>query len=154
VPFTIRDYLPNDFEQLWQLDQLCFTEGIAYSKRELRYYLDLKGSIKIVVTKDVPSETIAGFLVAVPQRARTAHIITIDVHPDFRRSGLGKQLMQAAEQRLKAQDCNAVLLEVAVDNIAAISFYKRLGFTVLKSLPRYYNNSIDGLLLGKPLDAA
>jgi ribosomal-protein-alanine N-acetyltransferase len=152
--FTIRDYSADDFEQLWILDQICFTQGIAYSKRELRYFLSAEGSLKIVAHSDSNPPSIVGFLIAEMNKAGTAHIITIDVHPDARRAGLGTQLMQIAEQRLKAQKCKVVLLEVAVDNTAAITFYKRHGFTVLKALPRYYNNSIDGLLLGKKLNGS
>ena len=149
--FTIREYSPDDFEQLWLLDQLCFTEGIAYSKRELQYFLGRKDSFKIVARRDSDLQAIAGFLIAELNKVGTAHIITIDVHPDTRRSGLGTQLMKIAEQSLQSQKCKAIILEVAVDNIPAITFYKRHGFTVLKALPRYYKNSIDGLLLGKRL---
>ena len=44
-----------------------------------------------------------------------------------------------------------VSLEVAVDNEPALSFYKKHGYSVLKVLPRYYLDSIDGLLMGKRL---
>jgi ribosomal-protein-alanine N-acetyltransferase len=90
-------------------------------------------------------------LVAAVEKGQNAHVFTIDVHPDYQRSGLGTQLMREAEQRFAEAKCRSILLEVAVDNLAAISFYKRHGFSVLKSLPRYYNNSIDGLLLGKKM---
>ena len=151
--FTIRDYAPEDFEHLWKLDQICFAEGIAYSREELRHFLNRQNSVRLVVQRDTP-DSIAGFLVADIHRVGTAHIITIDVHPDARRSGLGSRLMSMAEQRLQASQCNKVLLEVAVDNMPAISFYKQHGYSVLKTLPRYYNNSIDALLLGKRLDGA
>ena len=59
--------------------------------------------------------------------------------------------MSAAEKRLAAENCHSVLLEVAVDNAPAISFYKRHGYSVLKTIPRYYNNSLDALMLGKKL---
>jgi len=38
-----------------------------------------------------------------------------------------------------------------VDNIAALSFYKRHGFNVVKTIPRYYSNGVDALLLEKDL---
>jgi len=38
-----------------------------------------------------------------------------------------------------------------VDNDLALNFYKKHGYTVLKVLPRYYLDSIDGLLMGKRL---
>jgi ribosomal-protein-alanine N-acetyltransferase len=149
--FTIRDYAPEDFDELLALDQLCFTQGIAYTERELRYFLNRKGSVRLVAERDRGGRGIAGFLVAAIEQGLNAHVFTIDVHPECQRSGLGTQLMREAEQRFAAAKCKSILLEVAVDNLAAIYFYKRHGFNVLKSLPRYYNNSIDGLLLGKKL---
>jgi ribosomal-protein-alanine N-acetyltransferase len=149
--FTTRDYAPEDFDELLALDQLCFTQGIAYSERELRYFLNRKGGVRLVAAREGTEKGIAGFIVAAVEKGQNAHVFTIDVHPDYQRSGLGTQLMREAEQRFAEAKCRSILLEVAVDNLAAISFYKRHGFSVLKSLPRYYNNSIDGLLLGKKM---
>jgi ribosomal protein S18 acetylase RimI-like enzyme len=42
-----------------------------------------------------------------------------------------------------------VFLETAVDNVAAIAFYKRLGYAVLETLPRYYHGELDAFLMGK-----
>jgi [ribosomal protein S18]-alanine N-acetyltransferase len=79
------------------------------------------------------------------------HIITIDVRESARRSGIGSELMATAEKRLRHAGCRSIFLEVAVDNPKAIAFYKRHGFTVLKTLPRYYQNSVDAFLMGKRL---
>jgi ribosomal protein S18 acetylase RimI-like enzyme len=38
-----------------------------------------------------------------------------------------------------------------VDNISALSFYKRQGYTVIRTLPRYYSNGVDALVLEKAL---
>jgi ribosomal protein S18 acetylase RimI-like enzyme len=57
-----------------------------------------------------------------------------------------------AEERLAAQQCNSILLEVAVNNFPAIAFYKRHGYAVLETIPRYYLESIDALVMGKRLN--
>lgn len=44
-----------------------------------------------------------------------------------RRQGLGRQLMQAAEDWLKARGCPKIQLMVREDNEAALAFYGRLG---------------------------
>jgi ribosomal-protein-alanine N-acetyltransferase len=78
-------------------------------------------------------------------------IITIDVLAAARKSGVGTLLLTAAEKELERAGCDHVVLEVAVDNHNAIRFYKKHGYSVLKVLPRYYLDSIDGLLMGKKL---
>ena len=79
------------------------------------------------------------------------HIITIDVLPEFRRSGLGSKLLTTAEQRLFAAGCDHVHLETAVDNQAAIAFYKRQKYFIQKTTPRYYSNGVDAFVMVKAL---
>jgi ribosomal protein S18 acetylase RimI-like enzyme len=47
--------------------------------------------------------------------------------------------------------CASIRLETAVDNVAALSFYKRHGYNVIRSLLRYYSNGVDALLLERDL---
>lgn len=147
----IREATPADFETLWSIDQECFAEGISYSQPELRHYMQRRGAFTLIKEDD---EGVAAFVVAESSRRGTGHIITIDVRPRGRRRGHGSELLRAAEDRLRADGCGAVLLEVAVDNETAIRFYKRHGYSVVKTIPRYYLDRVDALLMGKPLAKA
>lgn len=146
VPFALRDYRPDDFDPLWRLDQECFPPGIAYSRHELKSYLGHRGSFTLVAD-DAETGLIAGFIVGHPGPA--GHIITIDVRTSARRSGLGSLLLTAAEERLQASGSHVVGLETAVDNLPALSFYKRHGYSVIRTRPRYYSNGVDALVLKK-----
>jgi [ribosomal protein S18]-alanine N-acetyltransferase len=150
---SVRKYQPQDFPRLLEIDQTCFVEGIAYSTEEMRYFLSMPTAIPLV---GVRNEEIMGFIIADRFRPRRASrsvgkIITIDVSPQAQHSGLGTLLMSSAETELKQAGCDYVSLEVAVDNEPALRFYKKHGYAVLKVLPRYYLDSIDGLLMGKRL---
>ena len=154
----LRKYQPQDFERLLEIDTACFVEGIAYSEREMRYFLRQPSSIKLIgeEEKEGPQREIQGFIIADHFRVRRTkehmgRIITIDVLPEARRTGLGSHLLAAAEEELKKLGCGHVSLETAVDNFAALHFYKKHSYTGLKILPRYYLNSIDALLMGKKL---
>jgi len=166
VPFPIRQSQAEDFDRLWQIDQECFPPGISYSRQELRAYMRRRGSFTLVATDDSAAQkdqrsaeigedprdrsaSIAGFIVA--YGGATGHIITIDVIEPARRSGLGSQLLAAAEDRLRSTGSRAVGLETAVDNAAAISFYKRHGYSVVGTWPRYYTNGVDALMFKKDL---
>ena len=148
VAFVIRDFKSDDFETLWRLDQACFPPGIAYSKEELKSYVRLPEAFTQVATNSEDDE-IAGFIVV--QQNLVGHVITIDVSPQARRSGVGSLLLQAGENRLRAAGSRAVGLETAVDNLAALSFYKRHGYSVIRTWPRYYSNGVDALVLKKAL---
>jgi ribosomal protein S18 acetylase RimI-like enzyme len=119
-----------------------------------------RGSFTLVVTEDkigaaaaIPSAQgdVAGFIVAETDRHASGHIVTIDVVRTARRSGVGSQLLRAAEDRLCDVGCRSVELETAVDNVSALSFYKRHAYSVIKTFPRYYSNGVDALVLQKDL---
>ncbi len=145
---AIRDFKPDDFESLWEMDQKCFPPGIAYSKKELKSYMRHRGAFTLVAV-DEEEEKPQGFIVA--HTGPTGHIVTIDVNPATRRTGVGSSLLQAAEERLRASGSLAVGLETAVDNRGALAFYKRHGYSVVRSWPRYYSNGVDALIMNKQL---
>ena len=145
----LREYHPRDFDALWRIDQQCFATGIAYSRAELASYINRRGAFTLLMEED--DKNIAAFLVAEADPAKIGHILTIDVLPDHQRKRLGTHLLEAAEARLESLGCRSLLLEVAVDNRAAIAFYKRHGFDVIETIPRYYQDSLDALLMGKRL---
>jgi ribosomal-protein-alanine N-acetyltransferase len=166
VDFTLRDFQSNDLEALWRIDQECFPPGIAYSKAELRSYIDSAAAFTIVAdissrefkglqTSHDPesplSSPIAGFIVAEANRKGIGHIITIDVLPEGRRSGVGFALLTAAEERLRGAQCERLRLEAAVDNVVALSFYKRHGYAVVKTIRGYYSDGGDAYVLAKAL---
>jgi ribosomal-protein-alanine N-acetyltransferase len=150
VPFTIRDFQPSDFDTLWRIDQDCFAPGISYSRAELKLYMRRRGSFTLLAV-DAAAIPVAGFIVAEADRQGHGHIITIDVVAAARRSGVGSLLLRAAEDRLSSVHCRSVELETAVDNVSALSFYKRHAYSVVRTFPRYYSNGVDALVLQKDL---
>jgi [ribosomal protein S18]-alanine N-acetyltransferase len=66
------------------------------------------------------------------------HILNLAVHPDFRRQGVATFLMKGALNILKEKGCRFFYLEVRVSNLAAKTFYERLGFRVVAFRKRYY----------------
>ena len=153
MQFTVRDYRSQDFDTIWRIDQTCFPPGISYTQAELTFYLRRPGAFSLIAESAVKLDGngVLGFLVGESNRRGVGHIITIDVSADARRHSVGSRLLEAAETRLIEAKCNSVRLETAVDNISALSFYKRHGYDVIKTIPRYYSNGVDALLLEKNL---
>lgn len=162
MQFTLRKYHPEDFLTLWEIDQACFPPGISYTQYELASYIRRTKAITLVAeiqtTEDMETsegrrpehQQILGFLVAERFRG-SGHIITIDVRQEARRLRVGTALLDAAEDQLRLWNCQTVRLETAVDNVSALSFYKRHGYNVIKVVPRYYSNGVDAFLLEKHL---
>lgn len=166
VETHLRDFRQLDFEAVWRIDQQCFAPGISYSRVELAAYLRRPGAFALVaeplelataapqgkgVSADGSAPDILGFIVAECGNRNRGHIITIDVLPGARTAGVGSRLLRAAENRLRAANCDGVILETAVDNFAALSFYKKHEYNVVKTIPRYYSDGVDALVLKKDL---
>lgn len=155
VQVRLRDFRREDFETLWRIDQSCFAPGISYSRLELAAYIRRQGAVTLIAESPEQSNdkapAIVGFIVAEASRRGIGHIITIDVLPAARRFGVGSKLLAAAEERLQNAGIRRVFLETAVDNQAALSFYKRHGYFLTKTVPRYYSNDVDAFVLEKDL---
>lgn len=148
----VRDVRPEDFAELFALDQACFVPGISWSRAELGYFLRYPGNISLVAEQEAGK--IAGFAVAGTQRrsgATQARLITIDVHTEMRRRHIGHILLLAMEERVRAVGATSMRLEVAIDNLAAIQFYAQHGFHRTGRIPGYYLSRIDALVMEKTL---
>ena len=65
-------------------------------------------------------------------------IMTLGVAQQAQGQGLGRAMMQTLLDYSSSLKASAVLLEVAVDNDAALSLYRSLGFELLGLRKRYY----------------
>jgi ribosomal-protein-alanine N-acetyltransferase len=104
----------------------------------------------------VRQEAPLGFIV-VRAAAGEAEILTLAVHPDARRQGLGRALVQSAAATAQTLGAEAFWLEVAVDNAAAIALYAAAGFQAAGKRPRYYGRKdgerVDALVMRRLLNS-
>jgi [ribosomal protein S18]-alanine N-acetyltransferase len=86
-----------------------------------------------------------------------AELLTLAVHPDVRRRGLGRALVAEFERAAAARGAEEVLLEVAVTNAAARGLYARAGYVAAGRRPGYYRRAgappVDALVLRRTLAA-
>lgn len=81
-----------------------------------------------------------------------AHIITLGVHPAWRRQRIGCQLVERLLQVAVEQQLEWATLEVRASNQGAIALYDSLGFESVGRRKRYYSDpDEDGLILWKRL---
>ena len=146
--FHIREYRPPDFPSLCALDRLCFPEGIAYTPEEIALGLAQRGAFAWVAETE---ERVVAFVLAYQKKPLIGHIVTLDVHPDFRRQSIGCHLMDRAEQRLRDRGAERIILEVGVQNDTALRFYEKRGYLRQRILRRYYADGSDAYLMEKTL---
>jgi ribosomal protein S18 acetylase RimI-like enzyme len=89
-------------------------------------------------------EKVLGYIVF----SQDGHIISIAVHPQHRKKGIGTQLLQKA---LKTSHSKKVWAEVRRSNQGAQTFYFKMGFQITGMVPNYYGNE-DALIIQRTLD--
>ncbi len=87
--------------------------------------------------------------------ADEAEVLTFCVQQGARRTGLGRVLLETAEQFLQASGIVKMFLEVSEDNVLAVPLYQRFGFLTVGRRAAYYKNGLeasDALVMKKMLN--
>lgn len=138
--FGLRDLAASDLEALTALDRICFERGIAFTRAQIAGFLELE-SVEGVAAE--AQGRIVGFAIGYLRRPGLAGVLTIDVHPDCRRSGVGRALFRELLARFEQAGASRVRLEVDVRNADAIAFYRSFGFRRIGRLADYYGGGRD-----------
>ena len=158
---TLRNYTPDDFGAIHEIDQACYEPEVAYSQRELRAYLRFSGSDCLIAEAEAevaaesaeapaPRKQIAGFCISA-RRDQSGYIVTIDVLPEFRRHHVGSLLLTEIERRLAANGVREVALETATDNDSAVAFWTKHGYRNRGIKKDYYPGGRDAFAMTKTL---
>jgi ribosomal-protein-alanine N-acetyltransferase len=80
-----------------------------------------------------------------------AHVTTFGVHPDWRRQGIGRQLLLSVCELSATIGARRMTLEVRVSNEAAQALYRSFGFEIAGRRPHYYtDDGEDALVMTTP----
>jgi ribosomal-protein-alanine N-acetyltransferase len=74
-------------------------------------------------------------------------INNIAVHPDYRRLGIGRTVLEGVIGQMRKEGVKNITLEVRPSNTAALTLYKKLGFKPLSIRRGYYTNPDEDALV-------
>ena len=137
---TFRDATLYDVPQLALLDLICFPDH-AFPAETIQRFIEL--GQPCVVVEDPASGGVIAFAMLMPEPDEgTGALMTIDVHPDHRRLGLGTQLVLWCADHLLGMEVPMWLiwLTVATRNEGALAFYSTLGFREVDTIEGYYKD--------------
>lgn len=132
----------GDIDAVLEIEKLSFPT--PWSRRLFLNELANPDS-QIVLAKD-DVDTILGYICFWTVADET-HIMTLAVHPEFRKQGIGKKLFAFALEFSEASGVNYFALEVRERNNAALEFYKRFGFRVAGIRKGYYRDTGEDAVL-------
>lgn len=141
--FSVRQAQRADLLAVFRIEQASFPQPWPFQAFER--FLGEPGFL--VADQD---GTIVGYIVAdsVPNHGQAiGHVKDFAVHPEHRGRGIGTSLLQRTLANLAMQGVHTVKLEVRENNDPAIRLYRQLGFTHRQTVPRYYGNGEDALIM-------
>jgi ribosomal-protein-alanine N-acetyltransferase len=133
---------------MYALDLACFEEPFRFDLKSMRRFAQRAGAIVLVAEA---ADKLAGFVIVQWERGRLAYVVTLDVAPGYRRMGLARALMSAAEQEALRSGAERVGLHVFAGNDAAVAFYERLGFEKVGVDAGFYGEGLDAWTYWKRL---
>ncbi len=137
VKANIRFPSKNDLQAIVEIENRSFSVPWG---REF-----FEGRLNSLLIADIKDRVVAYILF--DKAADEVHIIRIAVHPEFRRQGIAKSLVNAVIQQTKKEGARSAFLEVRESNLASRKLYESLGFAITGKRKSYYKDPEENALL-------
>lgn len=138
----------EDIPAVHTLDTQCY--ALVWPESSYRFDLTHNPNARLYVAVSPSSaggEELIG-LIGMWLVVDEAHIGTVAVHPEWRRKGIARRLMEHALREADVQGMVLAHLEVRRGNLPALELYRSFGFEQVGERPHYYeDNGEDALLL-------
>jgi ribosomal protein S18 acetylase RimI-like enzyme len=146
-----RRYTPEDFIPLYALEERCFQPPSRFDRRYMRSLVN-RETVATWIAEE--NGQIAGFAIVEWSKSKvTAYIQTIEVAPEMRGRGVGRELLGRIESSARHAGADLIWLHVEEVNAAAIRLYEAQGYRCEGRQEDYYPLGRAALIYGKRLDA-
>lgn len=133
-----RPYTPQDFDQLYALEERCFEPPFRFSRRAMRLLVSLSNGATWIAEED---GQMAGFAIVEwnqePGKV-VVYIQTIEVAAEQRGCGVGRELLHHIEGSARHAGAVMIWLHVETENTAAIRLYEAQGYRCEGRQENYY----------------
>ncbi len=149
----LRDYLPDDLDEIFLLDEACFAPEFRFDKESMRTFAEARDAITVVAEG---GGGVKGFVIVEIEGGlaeRWGYVVTLDVAAESRRIGLAGRLMDEVERRAAGLGANRMELHVFTGNDGAIRFYEGRGYAQVGLRRRFYRSAgLDAFVYRKDLN--
>ena len=143
----IRSLKREELPQVAKLEQLCFSH--PWSEKSLTDSFDNPSAVFLAAFDG----EVRGY-VGAEVNYDGIYILNVAVHPDFRRQGIGKRLIESLIEN-SSEEISFITLEVRPTNSAAVEMYASLGFEEVGRRKNYYSEPTeDAIIMTKELHSS
>ncbi len=140
----ISDATEDDLGEIYRIELESFDRPYPFSLLKAYLYL---ANVYIVARED---GQVVGYAIGIIQHRVRGHVVSIATSQNFRRKGVGTQLLRHLENSFRERGCTYSYLEVRVDNVDAIKFYNENGYLVTYTRKNYYGRGKHAFVMVKP----
>jgi ribosomal-protein-alanine N-acetyltransferase len=137
----IRWMIRRDMPEVLAIESSSFE--FPWSEEDFIRCLRQRNCIGMIAEHD---ERIVGCMIYELHRNRL-HLLNFAVHPDHRRRGIGRRMIQKLITKLSTQRRDRITLEVRETNLAAQLFFRSLGFRAISVLRDFYDDTVEDAYL-------
>ncbi len=137
----IRWMIRRDMPEVLAIEGASFE--FPWSEEDFIRCLRQRNCIGMVAEHD---EQVVGFMIYELHKSRL-HVINLSVHSQYRRRGVGSQMVQKLAGKLSHQRRNKILLEVRETNLQAQLFFRGNGFRAVSVLRDFYDDTTEDAYL-------
>ena len=131
----IRWMIRRDMPEVLQTEQESFE--YAWTEEDFLRCLRQRNCIGMVAEQ---GEKVVGFMIYELHKAKL-HILNFAVHPQYRRVGVGAQMVAKLISKLSSHRRTRITLEVRETNLPAQLFFRAQGFKAVRVLRGFYDDS-------------
>jgi len=155
--YKTREFETDDLESVVMINKKCLPENYPSG-----FFVDISERFPkaFVVAELAKSKEIVGYIMGRIERGlsnygfrltKKGHIVSIAVLHEYRKIGVGFDLVSKSLKAMGDYGATEFVLEVRESNVPAITLYKKLGFENSKNLRGYYSDGEDAYLMSKRL---
>lgn len=149
-----RLYRPEDFPQLYAIEQLCFKPPLRFPRRYMQQLVSSSNAATWIAEED---SHLTGFAIVnwyMKAKPIRAYIQTLEVAPAHRKQGIATQLLHRLESSARTAGARVIGLHVAESNVPAIHLYQAHGYQPQGREESYYASGVPALIYLKPIGLA
>ena len=157
--FHIRPFKPEDLQSVMNINFTCLPENyssqffIELHEHYPKTFIVAEANTQIIGYIMCRIETgISEFKRPIFGIAHKGHVVSIAVLPEYRRQGVGKELVNQATRGMLEYDVKEAYLEVRITNESAVNLYKKLGFEVVRIINGYYYDGENAYVMACKLE--
>ena len=147
--YEIRPLTIDQLPEVLRLNIRCFRNGDNYTKHTFEYLLNEPRTLSYRMV--TPADELIAFAFVMVNENNAAHLTTIGVAPEHRQRKIAERLLAHIENALREREIVTIMLEVRVANTVAQNLYRKLDYTVVQRIGKYYNNGEDCFLMMKAI---